>query len=87
MGSAVWLSTDPLQSLLYNPSEKHTKKLLMAKVIPGNSYQGICKHACDQLEHEPERKVYDTVVDGHVIIAYDTTLILPCYILTVTEIH
>jgi len=84
LGGAIWFSMDPLQALMYVPDEKKSKKLILAKIISGSSYHGMCKHAYDECVQGHCDK-YNTVVDGNVIIALDDALILPCYIVTVSD--
>jgi hypothetical protein len=89
LGRAVWFSTDPLQALLYVPPDKHStsKKLVVAKILTGDSYKGICTHACDECIHGSHtHKMYDTVIDGHVVMVMEQGLILPCYVITVEEV-
>jgi len=86
LGEAVWFSMDPLQSLLYVPDEKLSKKLILAKIITGDSFKGLCHHACDECIHGQKGTVYDTVIDGNVIIVMESALILPCYVVSISEI-
>lgn len=84
LGGAIWFSMDPLQSLLYVPDEKKSKKLILAKIITGNSFQGMCHHAYDECIRV-QCNMFHTVIDGNVIIVMDDALILPCYIVSVSE--
>lgn len=87
MGSAIWFSTDPLQALLYVPTDKHCKKLVVGKILLGDSYRGMCRHACDECMHGTHSSgMYDTVIDGHVVMVMDQSLILPCYVVTISEL-